>query len=158
MMRTLALAGLATLALVSGAAGQEREALQRQVVQRFMENVRVSAGLTDTQFDQFQRVLRQAFDARAQLAQKEREIWSALEGQMRPGIAADADSVARLLDALVAVETERTRQVREEQQAFAQFLTPVQRAQVTMAFRRLQQQIERIRQGRALPGRVPPGL
>jgi hypothetical protein len=136
-----------------------REQLQRQVIQRFMENVRVQAGLSNEQFAQFQAVARRSFEARAELAAREREVWMALEGQMRPGVAADSDSVAVLLNSLLDVENARVARLRAEQEEFARFLSPVQRAQVTMAFRRLQQQIQRIQEGRMVqPRRVPGGF
>jgi hypothetical protein len=121
--------------------------------------VRVQAGLSNEQFAQFQAVARRSFEARAELAAREREVWMALEGQMRPGVAADSDSVAVLLNSLLDVENARVARLRAEQEEFARFLSPVQRAQVTMAFRRLQQQIQRIQEGRMVqPRRVPGGF
>ncbi len=126
----------------------ERRELRQQVIERFIRNYRTQAGLTDEQAAQFQQTLRQSMEANAKLQQRERSAWRALEDQMRPGVAADADSVIVLLDALVQVAQDRVEQMRGDQQAYAEFLAPVQRAQLTLAWRRLQNQIQRMQQRR----------
>lgn len=162
-MRTLTvvLAAVALLAapLAAQDPGARRQELQQQVMMRFMENLRRQAGLTDQQVERFQEVTRRSFEARNQLQQRERQLWVALEGQMRPGVAANADSVAKLLDGLTQIHVERADQARQDQAAFAEFLTPVQRAQVTMGFRRLQNLIDQqLRERMGPPGRrrMPP--
>jgi hypothetical protein len=129
-----------------------RQMLQQQVVERFMANYRAQAGLTDEQGRRLEDMTRRSFEARTALALRERTLWFALEGQMRPGVAANADSVAKLIDDLLALESERVERARAEQREFATFLSPVQRAQLTLAWRRLQMQIERVRGGQ---GRGP---
>ncbi len=126
----------------------ERRELRQQVIERFIRNYQTQAGLTDEQADQFQQVLRQSMEANAKLQQRERSAWRALEGQMRPGVAANGDSVIVLLDALVQVAQDRVERMRGDQQAYAEFLAPVQRAQLTLAWRRLQNQIQRMQQRR----------
>ena len=134
--------------LVGQNPGMRRNELQRQVMQRFMQNVRTQAGLGDEQFQEFSQVARRAFEGRARLSERERSLWMALDGQMRPGVAADADSVTSILATLVEVGDQRVELLRREQAEYAAFLSPIQRAQVTIAWRRLQMQIDRIRMGR----------
>lgn len=129
----------------------ERQRLQQQVMERFVQNYQMQAGLTEDQARVFHETLGKSFEAHARLQQRERQAWQALEGQMRPGVAANNDSVLVLLDALVQVSAERVEQMRADQAAYAEFLNPVQRAQLTLAWRRLQNQIQRIRQGRQMP-------
>jgi len=129
---------------LAGQAGPDPERLRAQIVQRFIENYRAQAGLTDAQFQRFQESVRRQWDARRALEQREREIVQALGGQLRPGVAADQDSVTALLDALVDVRTRQTDRLRAEQAEYAEYLTPVQRAQLVMAFARLERQIEDI--------------
>lgn len=124
---------------------QRRDQLQRQVMQRFMQNVREQAGLTDEQAEQLQNLTVQYFQRRNELRDRERAMWMALAGQMRPGIAADRDSVVALLDGLIEVQEARVQLARQEQAEFAEFLSPVQRAQLMIAWRRLQMQIENVR-------------
>jgi hypothetical protein len=153
ILMTCALAGFT--APLTGQNPQLRRQLQQQVVERFMENVRVQAGLSDEQIERVREVARQSFEERQVLAERERETWRALEGQMRPGVAADADSLEALLDRLLVIQDERVVQARREQATYAGFLTPVQRAQLTIAWHRLHMQIERIRGG---PGPARRGM
>lgn len=143
-MRTMLIAvGMAVLAgPLGGQVRPDPERLREQVVQRFIENFRMQAGLTDAQLERFRGSVRRQWGARRALEQREREIVQALGGELRPGVAADADSVTRLLDALEAVQAERMDRLREEQADFREYLSPVQRAQLVLAFTRLERQIE----------------
>ncbi len=159
-MRSIGLVISAVLVVTAPLVAQDpqvrRERLRQQVVLRFVRNFRAQAGLTDEQFQRFQEVLRGSFEAHAQLQRRERTLWMALEGEMRPGVAADRDSVVALLDALTELAVERAERLVTDQQTLAEFLNPVQRAQFTLFWRRLQQQIERLRRDE-LPGRQPGG-
>jgi hypothetical protein len=157
-MRTLALVSLllafAAPALAQGGPpGPDR--LREQVMQRFIENYRVQAGLTDQQFSRFQEAVRRSWDQRRNFQDRERALLQGLEAQMRPGVAANQDSVSRLLDGLVQLQANRADQSRKEQAEFAEFLNPVQRAQLVLAFARLERQIEQLLQRRMEgPGRI----
>ena len=144
----IGLVALASTAQAQGrpAAGAER--LREQVVQRFLENYRVQAGLTDEQYGRVQTIVRGSFERRRAIQEEERGIVQALEGEMRPGVAANEDSVTALLDRLLQIQNKRVEQARAEQREFAQFLTPVQRAQFVLAFARLERQIEQVIQRR----------
>jgi Spy/CpxP family protein refolding chaperone len=127
--------------------------LRQQVMHRFMTQVRTNTGMDDEQFARFEQLTRDSFDARQQQRQREREIWQALEREMRPGVAADSSVVADLLDELIALGEAKVEQARREQAEYAAFLTPVQRAQVVMAWHWLETNIERIREERMNPDR-----
>ena len=135
---------------------QQRHQLQQRVMERLMQNFRAQAGLTEEQFSRFQEVAARSTSARQQSQMRERELWQALERQLRPGIAADGDSVSGLLDGLIRIQADRVEQARADQAAYAEFLTPVQRAQLTVMTRRLQQNIESIIRRRG-PPRGGPG-
>ena len=154
-MRTVVLSMAAVLVLAGPAAAQNppmrRQALQQQVVERFLTNYRAQAGLTDDQFERLRETLRASFEARNALAQRERETFQELESQMRPGVAADEARVTDLLDDLVRIQAERAERARTEQQLYTEFLSPVQRAQLTLAWQRLQMQMERVRSGQGGP-------
>jgi len=145
---TLGLVLVGQVAVAQGP-GMRRQELQQQVVQRFMQNVRAQAGLSDDQFERFGEVTRESFNESAEIARRELSLWRALEGQMRPGVAADPDSLSTIMDGVIAIQEERAVLTRAELEQFKTFLDPVQRAQVMLAWRRLQMQIERIRQGRS---------
>ena len=136
-----------------------REALMRQVVERFVANTINQAALTPEQAQRFRSDVERSFTARREREQRERSLWRALEGQMRPGVAADADSVERLLDGLVALRGEEHATFAADMEAYSTYLTAIQRAQVAMAFERLRRSIEdvirrRMQQGQ--PRRQPP--
>src|SRR2546430_15577876 len=80
---------------------------------------------------------------------------------MRPGFAANADSVSRLLDAIVASRAAAVEQLRADEREFATFLSPVQRAQLFLQLERLQRNIEaairrRMQQAGGAPDTEPP--
>jgi hypothetical protein len=75
---------------------------------------------------------------------------------MRPGVAANEDSVITLIDSLVVLPEQRTRAVRAEQQEYAEFLSPVQRAQLLLTHRRFEANTQQIMQ-RRLPNRPEQG-
>jgi len=122
--------------------------LRQRVMMRFMETYRIQAGLTDQQFARFRREMRRTFEERAALQRRQRELYLALEGQMRPGVAADADSVSRLLDGLEQAQQEQVDQFKAERKAYSAFLNPVQVAQLVLAWQRLQQQVQQVLQRR----------
>jgi hypothetical protein len=134
------------------------EALRRQIMERFVQSFQTLAGLTPEQDRRFREAVSRSFEQRRELEQRERVLWRALEGQMRPGIAADPDSVSRLLDGLMAVQQAKLEQARGEQREYATFLSPIQRAQLTLMWERLQRQVEQVRQRQMQlrQGRVPP--
>ena len=154
-MRTVVLSMAAVLVLAGPAAAQNppmrRQALQQQVVERFLTNYRAQAALTDDQFERLRETLRASFEARNALAQRERETFQELESQMRPGVAADEARATDLLDDLVRIQAERAERARTEQQLYTEFLSPVQRGQLTLAWQRLQMQMERVRSGQGGP-------
>jgi len=134
--------------------------LQQRVMEQFLTTYRTQAGLTPDQDRRFTEVFRRSMEQRRALHHREQQLWRALEGQMRPGVAANPDSVTRLLDGVMAQRTALVEQGRAEQREYAQFLSPVQRGQLALMMERFQQQVEGIlrrrmeMQGR--PGRMPP--
>jgi hypothetical protein len=161
-MRTLGLALTAAVVLFGSVgaqdepAGPQRRQVLQQVIARLLENGRVQAGLTDEQFERYREIARRSIASRNQIQGRERALWRALEGQMRPGIAADEDSAAALIDSLVAVPEQLVDLMQTEQQAYAEFLTPVQRAQLMLTHRRFENNVQQIMQ-RRVPNRPGQG-
>ena len=75
--------------------------------------------------------------------------------QLRPGIAANADSVARLVDALTTHRIAYAQTFKDEMRELSTILNPVQRGQYLMLRDRLMQRAEELRQGRLQPGTRP---
>ena len=141
---------VAGTSVVSAQQGQmrQRQMLQQQVMQRYMQNYKQQAGLNDKQFQDFTQLTERAFNERRELQQRERVLWQALEGQMKPGVAADADSLVNLIDAIFDVQEELIETERRNQADLAEFLTPVQRAQLMLSQRRLQHNIQNVMRNR----------
>lgn len=139
----------------------QRQRLMSQIAERFMENYRQQAGLTPDQYQKFRAVAQRSFEQRRERQEKEQSLWRALEGQMRPGIAANPDSASKLLDGIVAVRAAAVDQLRADHRDYATFLTPVQRAQLFLQIERLQRNVEdmirRRLEGRGMPGAMPGG-
>lgn len=152
---TLALA--VVLALPGGVLAQRqgpmnREALQEQIVRRFVQNYRMDAGLSDEQTERFMAVLERSFLERREIERGLRELFRALEGQLRPGVAANQDSVTALLADIRAARARQIALLNESQDEFAEFLTPVQQGQLVLSLERLQRQIENIIRRRGADG------
>ena len=143
----------ATTAAAQEAPGPER--LRQQIMQRLLEAYRTQAGLTPQQEGRFREVFEQSLRQRQELTRRERELWRALETQMRPGVAANPDSLTKLMDGLLAARAALMDQVRAEQREYATFLSPVQRAQLFIMWERFQRQVEEV-QRRRMDQRGPP--
>ena len=128
--------------------GQTREALVAEVLDQFMNRYQRLAALTPEQNDKFRLSLMKNIQAEKDHQQRERVILQALEFQMRPGVAANADSVTKLLDALIASRQAQVDQAKAEQKDYATYLNPVQRAQLAIQWEQLKQRIQQVTRDR----------
>jgi hypothetical protein len=85
---------------------------------------------------------------RRDLEARQRDLRRALGGQLRPGVAATADSVARLTDELLDVRVRYAESFREEQRQLARYLDPVQRAKLMLLRDRLTNRAQELRRRR----------
>ncbi len=147
-----ALAALLLFALP--AAGQDpleegRSAQLRQLIEeRFASRVQEELGLTDAETERMRATSGDYFRKRRDLEAQERRLKGALAGQLRPGVAANQDSVAKLLDQLLNLRVAYVQSFREEMNEMSAYLSPVQRAQFFILRDRLMQRIEQIRDER----------
>ncbi len=163
-MRRLGILAWVLLGLPGWLAGQQPErpaiqALREQVMERFLQTYRNQAGLTPEQDRRFRDGFRRSMDQRREIQQREQDLWRALDGQMRPGVAANPDSLNKLLDGIIAQRAALVDQTRSELKEYAQFLTPVQRAQLALMWERFQRQVEQIirrRMEQRQGVRIPP--
>jgi hypothetical protein len=135
-------------------AQERRQRLLQQIQERFAARVQDRLGLTNQQMDRLRAVMVAGRDHRRQLDEQEQLLRRAVGEQLRPGVAANQDSLARLLDAVAANHVARAELERQELHDLS-FLTPVQRAQLLLMRQMLMQRAEVIREGRAgaQPGR-----
>jgi Spy/CpxP family protein refolding chaperone len=136
---------------------RDAQDLIRQIEQRFHERVRNRLGLTDEQ-DAKLMATEQRIRARRQvLLARQRAIEEGLDDQMRPGVAANPDSVRRLMDARQTLRADRLKLDEEEDREMAGYLSPVQRAQFQQMRENFRVRLQQLRQARRARGLGPMG-
>lgn len=119
--------------------------LRRRIEDRFAARVQEELGLTDAQAAKMKATGGTYFSKRRGYETDERRLRSALASQLRPGVAANQDSVARLTDALLNLKLQYVQSYRDEMKEMSSYLNPVQRAQFFIMRERL---LERVREAR----------
>ena len=127
-------------------AAQRRAVLEAQVRQRIAAMVKERLQLTDAEAQQLQDAERRFEVRRRDLMQREERLRRDLRQQLSPGVAADQQRVASLLDQIMAVHRDRVTMTEQEQRDLARFLTPVQRAKYLGLQGELRDRIEGMRQ------------
>jgi hypothetical protein len=127
--------------------------LRQRIEDRFAARVKEELGLTDEQLAKLRATSRTYGGRRRELQARERTLRAALAAQMRPGVAANQDSVSKLTDGLVDLRASYAQTLRDENEEMARYLTPVQRSQLLAMRERFLRRIQEIRQeGRARQG------
>ncbi len=146
----LVLAGsLLAIAPMSAQQGSRpRAALVRDIDVMFMNQVTREMALSGDQVTRFQRLVSTWAQKRATLAAEERRLRQALASELRPGVAANPDSVSKFVDALNDNRVDYANSFRDEMRELTPILTPVQRGQFQVARDRLLQRIRDLQQQR----------
>ena len=113
------------------------EELRRRVRERFGERVQQDLSLTNDQMRQLRGTVGKFGGRRRDMESRQRTLREALAGQLRPGVGASPDSVARLTDELMGLRVHSAESFRQEQAELARFLDPVQRARILVLRERL---------------------
>lgn len=121
--------------------------LRRLIEERFTARVQEELGLTDQQSSRLREVVWQYFAKRRALEAEERQLRQGLAAELRPGVAANSDNVARLTDQLLDVKLRYVQSYKDELHDQAAFLNPVQRAQYLILRERL---LDRIKEAQDL--------
>lgn len=129
--------------------------LRRQIEERFTQRVQEELKLTPDQVTKLRASQERFGPRRRDLMRQQMGRRMALQAQMRPGEAANADSVRKLLDGLRAGRAEMLRIEQEEDRELAGYLTPVQQARYELMRERLQRRVNEMREQRR--GRMGPG-
>lgn len=129
---------------------QRVEQLRQLIEDRFAARAQEELGLNDEQFQRLRSTSAQFAAQRRGVEQQERRLRQAMAFQLRPGVAADQDSVAKLVDALINVKGAYVQTYRDEMKALSGFLNPVQRAQYFVLRERLLNLAQQVRTQRAL--------
>lgn len=116
--------------------------LRRLIEERFTARVQEELGLTDQQSSRLREVVWQYFAKRRAMEAEERRLRQALAGELRPGVAANSDNVARLTDQLLDVKLRYVQSYKDELRDQSAFLDPIQRAQYIILRERLLDRIK----------------
>lgn len=128
--RALLVAALFGVPPLLAAQGGARPAQVRQRIEQvFMTRLRQDLNLSAEQADKVGAVLTDWGGKRRDLEDQERDFRRALDGQLRPGVAADSDSLTRLVDGLLQNRVAYAQSFQSEMRDLTPILTPVQRAQ-----------------------------
>lgn len=128
-------------------AGPPTLPLRQQIEARFARRVKEELGLTEEEASRLRDVAATWFVKRRGLEADERVQRQALAGQLRPGVAANTDSVTRITQRLLDLKVSYAETYREENRELG-FLTPVQRAQFYVLRERLLDALATARENR----------
>lgn len=134
--------------------GPPNPRMRQMIEERFAEHVQTQLNLTEAQSAQVRRILRTSAERRRGMENDERGALQALREQLRPGVAAQTDSLSRLLDHLTSLRVAQAQAARDELRELGAVLTPVQQAQFLLMRDRIQAAAQGIRMQRRPPG--PP--
>jgi hypothetical protein len=124
----------------------QAQRLRQRIENRFATRVQEQLGLNDEQLGKLRATSRTYGGRRRDLEARERLLRSALAEQMRPGVAANQDSVSKLTDALVGLRSSYAKTFEDENSELATYLTPVQRSQLLAMRERFMRRLQEIRQ------------
>jgi hypothetical protein len=163
MMKQLWLA--LSLVLAPGVAAQQpaparpdtadAERLRARIEERFAQHVQQELRLTADQATKLRASQERFGTQRRALMRQQLERRRALEDQMQPGVAANADSVRKLMDGFQAGRAQMLKIEQDEDRELGGYLTPVQRARYQMMRQRLLERVNEMREQRR--GRMGPG-
>lgn len=116
--------------------------LRQAIRERFTQRVAQELALDSVQVMKLDASMRQFAARRAELDSSASDLRRSLRRQLRPGVAADDDAVARLTDELTALQLRRAQLQQDQLKDLSGFLTPVQRAKYLAMQQRLRQLVE----------------
>jgi Spy/CpxP family protein refolding chaperone len=151
------LAGPVSLAAQNPMADPARaQQLRRELEQRFAQRLKEELQLTDDQDAKVRAIMGSNAEKRRAIEGRERTLRQALGQQLRPGVAANADSVGKLVDGIMAERITYAQVVQGEMKELSSVLTPIQRGQLFLLRDRLFQRALEFRQQRMGAGRGGP--
>lgn len=142
----------------------EAERLRARIEERFSQHVQQELRLTPDQAAKLRASQERFGTQRRALMRQQLERRRGLEDQMQPGVAANADSVKRLMDGMQAGRATMLKIEQDEDREMAGYLTPVQRARYQRMREMLMRRVNEMREqrrgqmGPGGPGRGEPGM
>jgi hypothetical protein len=120
---------------VAGAQGADTssmrgDSLRQRIEERFAARAQQELGLTNDQTAKLRATSQQFGARRGELRNRGERLRDALAAQLRPGVAANQDSVAKLTDAMIELRMAEAQISRAEVKEQSKYLNPVQRARL----------------------------
>lgn len=131
-------------------------ALRGQIEESFMRRATKELALTDDQAAKMSKIVQATGDRRRGLEEEMRRLQDALNSELRPGVAANADSVSRMIDRMGQNRVVYAESFRDELRELQPVLSPIQRGQYLLMRDRLLQRIRELQDNRPPPGGTPP--
>jgi len=126
----------------------EARRLRTQIESTFTRRVQQDLNLSQDQATKL-RTTQERFGTRRRVAmQQQMERRRALENQMQPGIAANPDSVRKLMDGMQTGRAEMLKIEQDQNREMASYLTPVQQARYEQMRERFMQRVGELRMQR----------
>jgi len=138
-----------------GGGGHPNAARLREMVEeRFASQMQAELSLSDEELGRVRRILTASAERRRGMEREERAAQGALREQLRPGVAAQADSLTRLLDKLTTIRVAFAQAAKDEMRELGTVLSPVQQAQFLLLRDRMMSRAQDVRSQRP-PGAAP---
>ena len=143
-----------TLGISAPMAAQNRapdgrvEALRTRVDEMFMERTKSALGLTEEQFARMAPIIQANGERRRALEDEERQLRGALARELRPGVAARADSVNRFIEGITRNRVAYAQSFHDDMVQLAPILTPAQRGQYLQLRDQLLLRVRELQQNR----------
>ena len=148
------------LAPFGGAAAQRPDtssvrgdSLRHRIEERFAARAQEELGLTAEQTAKLRATSQQFGARRGELRNRDERLREALAAQLRPGVAANQDSVAKLTDAMVGLRMAEAQASRDEVKEQSKYLNPVQRARLYVMRERFAHRVREVHGHRGDMGR-----
>jgi protein CpxP len=133
----IVLTPLSPLSAQRDSAAPRSDSLRQRIEERFASRVQEQLGLSNEQATKLRATMQQYGTRHRELRQRHRQLREALTAQLRPGVAANQDSVAKLTDAMIELRIASAQAARDEMRDVSKYLTPVQRARLVVMRDRL---------------------
>jgi hypothetical protein len=143
---------LPALAYAQGGGRPNAERLRQMVEERFASQLQSELDLSDEESGRTRRILQASAERRRLIEREERAVQQALRDQLRPGVAAQTDSLVKLLDRLTTLRVSFAQASRDEIRELGEVLTPVQQAQFVLLRDRMMSRAQDVRMQRPPPG------
>jgi len=126
----------------------EAARLRTQIESTFTRRVQQDLNLSQDQAAKLRASQERFGSRRRDVMQQQLQRRRALENQMQPGIAANSDSVRKLMDGIQAGRAEMLKIEQDQDREMAGYLTPVQRARYQQMRERFMQRVGELRMER----------